>query len=486
MVAEQLDFYPQTELQTRYVDIIDLDNINLLADSKIFFQKKAQNILNEREQKLVFGQGNDVPLAINVLSTVQKYLYEDNSSKKESYYQAIEQDSSRLLLEAMRKNSWEYYPPVYEEYDLTKNDLKANEIYLNEVLVNGLSPWAHKEEQAIRIQEFIEHQINLEIINLLPEDDSEVILLSIKECPDYVIDEYNNTNDLENSYGGYVPEVEKMVIQLTKLSKNGASIEQIGLPGKNINHHTIIQFLNEKQILCNSDLSKMELRQKQFIIRNPSITILDIVAQLDEYSSQKLAKNVFLGEVIKAREEKNYSKAVEQSISRQKTIETKVKNISHFLIDLCEQELDPIVAENELIKYLKKILFEHVLEHNDQAKTIFDERTAHNISIINNLIIDQKNDQALSLIKSTFRSAPRVGFCGAGSCGLIAINQFSQEAKVVHGLGLKGEVIKDTVRVCVFCGKKNIFYDSGGNKACASCKSSEINKKIKLNLRKSA
>ena len=485
MIAEQLDFYQETENLSKYQPLVDLDTVNLFSDSKKFYQKRAEYILNGFQQKLDNGEFLEVPLAINVLSTANKYLEEDDQTQKAKYFQAIEQDSSRLIAEAMRKNSWEYYPPVFEEYDPIQNDLKSNGINLSDVLRNGLSPLAKEEEKKIRVQEFVEHQVNLEIINLI-EDDHEVRLLSIKECPDYVIDEYVNNKSSEKLYGGYVPEIEKMVIQLTKLSKQGASIELIGLSGKNIDHQIITQFLSEKNIIQDPNITKMELRSKQFIVEDDSLNIFDFVEQLDEFSSEKTGKNIFLGEIISDNQEKDYLNAIEQSISRQKSYETKVKNLSRYLIDLCEQGNHPIKAEQELVQFLKRSLFNHVLEHNEQAKTIFNDNVARDIAMINVLIDNKETKQAQDLMKESFNKAPLISFCGAGSCGLIAVSQSSLESKTVHSLGLKGEVIKDTVRACIFCGKKEIFYDTKGNKACANCKSSEINKNIKSKLRKTA
>lgn len=471
MLAEQLNYF-ETEKQVNST-LSDLDSYDSFIASKVFYQKRAQKILENNQ--LLAEQGiENVPLPVDVLSTSKKYLEEDDLSKKEILLEAVNEDNARLLAEAMRKSSWEYFPEIFERYNQDQNDLEINGIFLNETLFNGLSPFAHKEEQQIRVLEFVEHQIHLEIINKLRDNKNyeEVNIVTIKECPEYILEEYSQ-NHLPGKYGGYVPEINKLVIQKARINADGVYLEHIALPGIFFDHQSILEYLNLSGLKLDNNCTRLELRSKQFILDEHN-SLLDIAKDLDEHVAKKNNLNIFLGEV--ASSPKDYSIVQQEAQFRQRESKEEVLELSRFLINLAKEDVDSGVAAYRLGQFLKKMLFSYVQENIAQADVIFDKPTQNLLILAEQLSQRGIIESSQKIVQKAFNRAPPAVFCGAGTCGIVAVNQFSKEAKAVKGLGLKGEVIKDTIRTCPKCKNSEVYYDSKGNKACAKCQNKEIKK----------
>ncbi len=434
---------------------------------------RAETILGQNRSNLMAGHFEQVPLPIDVLSTAELVIEADNPYLAETYSRALEKDSIRLVAETMRKRSWEYFSPIFQAYDEQKQDFKVGRIALNSVVENGLSPLADPEEQQIRINEYLEHQTSLLIRQSLEGTDQVVSLITIKECPDYVIKDFQK--DKKASHGGYVPEIKKLVLERAVISEHGKTLEQFAIPGEYIDHESIIKTLKEQGSIQTSDNpSKLDLRGKPFIGSGQDNELEKFIELLDQNASQKHSKRIFMGEQVDDVREHDYREVKSIAIQRQANYQEKAVKISEHLKDSARNKVDKQLAEYLLSDFIKKLLFEEVINDPARAAIIFDQRTADSI-VRAQVLISQGQlidwDGAKNLI---LKNAPNPSFCGAGSCGLEAVNDNSTESRIVKSLGLKGEIIKDTIRNCPFCGHKAIHYDVKGSKACTHCKKSEI------------
>ena len=472
ILAEQQELKNQPQ---SYPELFDLSLDPFLQEELNQAKLDAELILQNNLLKLSEERYQEVPLPIDVLGTAELVVKADNPFLRESYKRSLINDSTRLISESMRKNTWEYFPSIFQIYDAESQDFRIGRISLNKVVENGLSPTLDPEEQAIRISEYLEHKISLLVRENLIDTDNAVSLITIKECPDYVINNYQR--DQQSSHGGYVPEIKKLVISKATITKEGQSFEQFALSGEYIDHQVILETLSESlAIPSDSKLTKLDLREKQFVGTGKNDELVNLIKALDQKASQKYSKNLFMGEELKDIKSNNYEELENIAIIRQQTYQEKALLVSEYLINLSEAKTDKRLAEFLLSNFVKKLLFKEVINNPDYASNIFNEEISNELKIAQELLIKGQIDEYKKAQTLIYQNAPSPSFCGAGSCGLEAVSEGSIDSRIAKSLKLKGELIKDTVRNCPNCGNRSILYDARGNKACTNCKISEIKK----------
>ena len=479
MLAEQLI---SPEIQTLPYQIIDLETQPEACFIHSYYLQEAKEILFSNHQKAENDDpqiANSTPLPINVLSVSDRIVLEENGAVNNfSLREALFLDSLRLVAEVRNKLSPRYFSSNFQYYDPEKKDLFSNSRSLTEISENGLSSFCEPEEQQIRVLDYVDNMMNIELVEKCRQDNSNITLLRVKECPDYVIDKYQKSKDENDTYNGYVPQIKKFVLQRDRISSEGVISDHFALPGTLIDTEVISEALNK---LSGQDsyqeLSALELRAKSFVISSDEESFIEFVKLLDDLASKKHNQNIFMGEVVPEESDKDYSQFINRCQEQDQENIALANNVSDFLLSESRQKNDPIISEVRLNKYLSKKTFELFKHDTIQIARIFGVQVATNLEAINHQFQTTKNKATFDgAMKVLADSLPPVLFCGAGSCGLIGIASGSNLDKTLSKLGLKGEKLGDTIRKCPNCGKKTVYYDAFANKACTHCGITEIKK----------
>jgi hypothetical protein len=403
--------------------------------------------------------------------------YGKHSPEYKELFSAVVLDCSRLLGEAERKNTWEYFEESKQVFDHQDGQYIAQGVHTLDVVERGLSPTTDEdEEQDRRVNEFVEehtyHSVRkIRVLGRLGLHE-EVRVKTISECTDWAIEAYKT--DSKKSHGGYAPGIEKFMIRGMRFDDEGRRYEeQLALPGIYITHDIIMDVMKEEGAISqDTGLTKTELHSKQFIDPTGQ-SVIDLAEKLDQKASEVSGKNVFMGEEVSPAFVKDYSAIPADAKQRR----DKRQHLSHELADqvikLQASKTDSWAAEGIVGKIVQKMLFGIVKNNPELAAQVFDKETADGFEQVAHLESLGRYQEARLLQEDVEKNAPEASYCGAGSCGLEAAINFREIAKV-HALGLKGELIHDSERACPACNKKSVYYDEKGSKACAGCGISEI------------
>jgi len=475
---------PEESLIDNYPTLLDLDNIPELRFTRLRAAQEASKIIANNRRLLTSGEVDLVPLSVDPLGTAKRVVetrqqYGTSSTQYKDSFAGLVLDSERLLGEAFRKNTWEEFPRAPQQFDQTTNEYYSHGTSVLEIAKRGLSPLSEPEELDRRINDYVAEQTNhtIPLVKKLGHVaiNESVTVRGIWECPDWAIEAYKS--DSKASHGGYVPAIEKlMIVDLHFDETDERHQEQIGLSGLYITHDVITTVLEQQgAIEPGSNVSKTELQGKQFI-DNSGSGILSFVEQLDLEASRRSNKNIFMGEVVDEDYVKDYGATPREAEERRQRLASKPIQLAEYLITLEENQTDPQVATALVDNFLKKMLLEVVKKDPGRAEDIFDKATADGFREVARLELLNRFDEAQAVQKEVEKNAPAVSFCGAGSCGLEAVNPLSSEATSARSLGLRGELLHDTERSCPNkdCKKKTVYYDSKGNKACTACGYNQI------------
>ena len=421
------------------------------------------------------GEFDSIPIPVDALGTAHQVVeIKENcgvdSPEYEEMYRGLVLDCEKLLAEAFRKNTWEHFGETEQIYDAQTSEYFAHGVSLTRAVTNGLTPIAEHEEQARRSNEYIEEETYRAIGHVGLKD---ISVQTISECTDWAIRDYKK--DSKGSHGGYVPDIEKIMLRGVRFGGYGSRYEeQLGLPGLYITHDVIVTALREIEAVSEDiELTKTELHGKQFInLSNNSVVGLAKI--LDGKASEAWDKNIFMGEEVSTDHPKDYAHIAQEAELRRQQLAPKPRELADYLIVLEENGTDHWAAEGIVNAYLKKVLLEVARINPEQAELMFDKATADGFREVAKLQNSGQYREALKLLVQVEKNAPEVSFCGAGSCGLIGVNPHSAEAQKAKELGLKGDLLHDTDRACPSCHAKKVYYNMGGSKACIGCGNNEI------------
>lgn len=434
---------------------------------------EAAQTLEANRQLLIDGHFESVPIPVDALGTANAVVtarttFGESSPEYNDAKDALLLDSSRLLAEAFRKNTWEYFAKVKQERDPNTSEYISHGFLLSDIVRSGLSPVAEPEEQARRSNEFVE-EATYRAIGQLGLSEA-VSVQTISECPDYAVAGFKL--DPKASHGGYVPGITKLMVRNVRFDTFGnRTEEQIGLPGTYITHEVVRAVLEDINLVStDQDLSKTDVHATQIIDRQAASAV-DFVKRLDQKASELSGQLIFMGEAIEDPRAINYAGVEDQAESRRQILNQKTHELTDYLIELASNKTDRWAADALVSRYVKNVLFEAAKSDPGQAEIFFDHNTTKGISEFKYLMDNGYVEQAESLLATVRRDAPEPAFCGAGSCGLEAVRPGSLGSALAKASGLKGNLLRDKVRSCpnLSCSAKSIFYDESGKKACVSC-----------------
>lgn len=467
--AETIQLVENTD-SSRY---FDADLVPKLQFVRSNYLNEASEILEQNRELLRQGDFDLVPIPVDALGTAHRVLsagreFGENTKNYEDLRDGLTLDCERLLGEAYRKNTWEYFPKVLQPRDPLTGEYYAYGQPISQILIGGLSPVAEAEEQDRRINEFVEEKTYQAIGKLCLGQ--ELSVQTISECPDWAIEAYQH--DPRAGHGGYAPGIKKLMIRNVSFVPSGDRFEeQVALPGLYITHEVVVDVLKEAgRLLPDINLNQTELHGRQFIDTQVD-DVISFVELLDEKASQLSGHNIFMGEIVTDNFEKNYHLVRSQAQLRQAEIKEQAIELRDLVLDLAKSGTDRWLAGGMVENFVKEKLKFVARQDPKQAEIIFDKQTAEGYREVRHLNLLGLTKEAEAKLAKVEAAAPAPSYCGAGSCGLEEINNGSKEFKKAKELGLdtsKG-LLKHKEGKCKKCGAKGVVYDLISKRACFAC-----------------
>lgn len=465
---------------------IAVDTIPELAEERARVRDEAWSLIKHREAIAVSGHEEQLPLALDALSTAQYVLtsrdmYGDRSLEHLDRLEGLRMDCRRLVAEWYRKKRPEYFPPSRHYYDEVTEDYFSHGLSLRQMTENALRPIARSaEETDRRVNERVEDETPRIIRKAGGIALHGVGIRTISECTDQALSEYEadqKNGNPHRGYDGYVPEIKKLMIRDMRLHpETGDRLqEQLGLPGIFIDEWVLREAL-ERRTIAAKELSKTALHGMQLLVEDD---LMDFVRQLDDIASENWRTNVFMGEEVPAGYEKNYETFRQEALDRQESLKDTADTVATFILDLAEDNFDKNKAPAHVEEFVKKLLLEMAKQDGAVAEQMFDKKTAAGLQEVRRLQVNNRHDEAFLLMQQVERQAPGGGFCSGGSCGLESVNMQSDEGRELFSK-LKAKpgdlLVKDKERSCACSAKGSVVYAYNSNKVnkyCTSCEAFE-------------
>ncbi|HEX8349942.1 MAG TPA: hypothetical protein VF598_08260, partial [Hymenobacter sp.] len=262
--------------------------------------------------------------------------------------------------------------------------------------------------------------------------------------------------------------------------------EQIGLPGTYITHFVIQKALESKGADA-SLMDKTALHGSQLMVNDD---LLEFAKLLDTVASDEWCVPIFMGEVVEREHPRDYANFRHDALQRQTLLKEQAETTALYILDLAAEDYDRTKAPAKVEAFVKSLLLDVAKEDVKQqlhetgtadttiVEQMFDARTAQDLQTVIALEAQGMARQAFELMQQVEERAPGGGYCGAGSCGLSAVDTSGEEGKgIADRLGAKAgdKVVKDSERSCK-CGSKEIYYAYNSRevrKLCESCGKTE-------------
>jgi len=457
-----------------------VDSIPEVATERQAVREHAERILAANRARVEADRSlNLVP--VDALSTGRAVLeaeqtYGAGSPEHKERWNGLVLDCGRLVGEWYRKLKPEHFKPVRHTYVGEEQDFYSHGLSTRQMTENALVPIAEdSEEEQRRVNEHVEDRTPQILRGLGAIAVDREVIRTVSECTDSAITSYQS--DMANGrkhrgYRGYVPEIEKLMVRdiLLDTKTSDRFEEVVGLPGVYFTHD-IIQLALKRRNMDVSGMGKTELHGAQFIAPDD---LMEFVALLDEVASEQWCTNIFMGEEVELGFDKNYAAFRQEALARQESLQELAETTATFVLDVADSDIDTRNAPAHVEEFVKMQLLNLGKTDHNAAMQMFDEKTADGLQEVARLEAAGELELAFLRMEQVNKEAPGGGACGAGSCGLEAVN-LSGEAGEDLKKKLRAEagdtIVSDKERACK-CGKKTIIYaynSSKVNKYCKSC-----------------
>ncbi len=472
---------------------------DLMEDREIA-RIEARAILEHNRQLLRDGEFDAVPIPVDPLSTADLVIearekYGKGSIEHKTAEQALELDCHRLLLEAVRAKTWEYFPKSQQEYDPGTGYYYSHGYAIATIVDNGLSPVSEAEEVDRRLNEAVEERTYMSIgrrllgntveVNPVPEI---VNVATISPCTNWALQRYKDGKT--DGFGGYVPSKDRRMIRNVRFDSTLGYREedQIGASGDYWDDDVIsdsLHILDSR--LEGVDMDRTYVHGTQ-MVTNREIGVWDYAELFDILASKKHGVTIFMGELVEDGHPRDYEAAKLEAARRQAETLAASQSLAGDILVLAESGIDHWAANAFVEELVKKEMLTICEAEPEKAAEMFDEATVDGLKEVQRLISIGDDVAAQLLRKQVEFNAPRPEFCGAGSCGLESVDPNSAEGKELYkkvGAEEGDIVLRDVVRACDECGKKGgVIYafvrrkeDTQGkskvNKYCQNCEAFE-------------
>jgi hypothetical protein len=444
----------------------------------------AEELLAWRRENLVNGVASVESLQpVDALSTADKVLeakqnYGKGSAPHIERYQGLVQDCQRLVAEWYRKKTSEYFPQVRHVFDSGSQEFFSHGLSVRQMTENALVPISDDpEEEARRINERVEDATPQILRSLGCVAMGDAAIRTVSECTDKAIEDYATDIRLgrkHRGYGGYVPEIEKVMIRDIRLdtSTKDRFEEQIGLPGTYITHYIIQKTLERKGAVVGG-MGKTELHAAQIIATDD---LMEFAELLDTVASEEWCTTIFMGEQVPAGHTRDYATFRQEALKRQDGLKDLAETVALFVLDLAADKVDRRRAPLMVEEFVKLQLLKLGKEDVSVAEQMFDAVTAKGLQEVVALERAGRQEEAFTRMQEVIEQAPGGGFCGAGSCGLEAVNLAGEEGEsLAKKLGVEpgDTVLRDKDRACPNCNKKKIIYAFNKTRVVKYCEGCE-------------
>lgn len=462
-----LELLEKQEVLSNYESsYILVDSIPVFAMARQKARLESYDIIEKNRQYLRDGDFGQVAMPVDALGTAKRVresaeIYGEYSSQHINRFQGLVLDCGRLLAEAARKNTYEYFPPERHEYNDLDGQYYSHGMQILGMTEAALTPVAEPEEVERRVNERIE-EVTYGVGRTALGESAKI--RTISECTDWAIDALESSS---SNYGGYVPEIQKLMIRDVSYEGDDRFQEQIGVSGIYITHEVIKDALNTKGAKI-AELSKTELHGAQLAVEDD---LVDFVALLDEVASERYSANIFMGEPVDDDFIKDYSTVREDAVARQDKLKKKSTELAHVVVNLEKEEVDEWAAVGIVEAKVKKMLLEISKTDSNIAASAFDKKTERGVQEVIYLQAMGHYSEAAVKMEEVEKQAPAPSYCGAGSCGLESLSTKSKDGVKALEIGLDSSegLIKDKERSCIKCHKKAVVYDLKGKKGCVNC-----------------
>lgn len=463
-----------------------------IADALTELRGEAQGLIEDRRHLVESGRSDEVPLAIDALSTGDSAIRARDEHGIDSAVfaerrQALVLDCVRLLKEWKRKLKPEYFGKLKHHYSQPEEEFYSHGLAVGQMTLNALRPIPKSsEEETRRINERVEDRNPVIIQKVGGFVLGAVGIRTISECTYTAIEEFEADQAAgrpHSGYDGYVPEVEKLMIRDVRIDPETGdrTQEQVGLVGKYSITHDVVQEALRRRGVNADDLDKTALHGLQLLVNDD---LKDFVKLLDQVASEEWCVPIFMGERVSEDHPMDYDAFWIEAERREEDLADLAEITTSFIIDLADDpSFDRHHAAAHVEQFVKRLLLQEATQDITVAQHAFGEETKESIARYNNLVNQGLNEEAFALMQQIEKTAPGGGYCSGGSCGLEGVNLNSAEGMQLKEK-LKAEagdiIVKDKERACK-CGKKEIVYAySAGkvNKYCTSCKAFESKKTV--------
>ncbi len=466
------------EMHTYEPDYRLVDAIPEAYQQRQAVRVQAEAVLEERRDRMTAGE---VMVSVDVLSTAHRVLaagrwYGQGSPQQIELFEGLKLDSHRALAEWYRKNTAEYFPPERHTFDDATRDFYSNGLSTGRMTENGIVPIPDSpEDEARRVNEHVEERTPQILRSLGCVAIGTDKIRTVSECTDKAIVDYNDDVAAKRparSSGGQVPKIAKLMIRDMGFDADSSDRfqEQVAISGLLVTHE-IIQKTLERAGLAVAHMDKTELHAAQILARDD---LMDFIRRLDTVASEEWCTSVFMGEQVSQDHPKNYETFRQEALRRQEGLWDIAETVAQFVLDLARDNVDRRAAPAMVEKFIKLQLLELGKESTEIAEHMFDRETAQGLQEVARLESIGKQELAFELMRLVTEAAPNDGYCGAGSCGLEAVNVYSESGQALAkkvGAAPGDIVVRDTERRCR-CGKKAIVYSyttTRVNKYCTAC-----------------
>lgn len=472
--------------------LIDTDTIPEFGFVRRRAAQEAAQILRQNRNLIIDGQFDKPPVPVDALGTARfvrqtEQQFGSHSPEHQEALDGLQLDCDRLLGEALRKNTWEYFPKAAQHLDESGQYYRAHGIRTLDIMERGLSPTAEPEERDRRANEYVEEMTYHAVPRMMRHIgrlgvDETVDLVMVSECTDWAI--HAHDRDSKGGHGGYAPAINKFKIRRMQFEADGTRWqEELALPGTHITADVIREVLHEQVGASAQALSKTELHGKVWQDSSGQ-GLIGFAAKLDEAATKRSGQNIYMGEVVPDEFAKDYKTIEQQAASRQAKRTQQSYELRDFILNLEANQVDVWAAEGIVEAKVKGILFQIARQNPDQAEHIFDKKTADGLRKVAELEEQGNIGEADKLLNQVEAEAPEASYCGGGgsACGLETVAEGTPDAIKARLKGLRGRLKKDKVRACKACSDFGLVYSvETGDTACGSCGSSKIGGVINAN-----
>lgn len=452
--------------------------------------QRADTILETNRRLLVAGEYDAVPLDVDALGTAEKVNlvkqeFGEDSVEYQVKLQALFTDCDRKLDEAETKNTHRYFAPVTYTYNPVQDEVFADGLSYDAMVVSGLTPVAEPEERYRRRHDFAKSEVQKAIIKR--PDCDRVAVLQTSFCPDYALASLERNP--KGSHGGYAPEVSKIMVNFDTFDPATGHIfhEQVAIPGKPyIDEEIVIEAYQIIGLVEAGDTpDKTDIYGIQGLVDRGMYTeALDFVALLDELAGRKHGVSLFMGEVVDEDHPKDYQALKQQAEQDRRLRQQRTRELVDYTLELETTGVDHAFGTVMQNKYIKDMLLREAEANPEVAIRAFDHQTAVGFYEAQALKSAGRYQEAEELLEETRINAPAAGGCGADSCGLENPDDDSLEtrlAKIQLNIRDGDELLKDKIRKCK-CGGTIYYSNNSGQKSykkyCNGCGALEKDGKI--------